>query len=337
MAALPDALAMGLRAWNERQPFFSRSGSMLAIFESILPVFLLVVLGALLKRWRAIDRDMWGGLEQLGFYVLFPALLFVTLAEAEFSGMAVGGLAIESIGSLSLIALLLTLCWPLFSAAGVSGPAFTSVFQTSTRWNAFIALAIAEKLYGAQSLALVALIATLIIIPINLYNIGMLVWFGGTRSLGVFTRKIATNPMIIGSVAGVAVNLLKIPIYHPLMEAAELVGHTSLSLGLLMVGAGLKLADALKPRPLALLPVVLKLLFMPLVMTVSAYALGIRGEQLLTIAMGASVPTAMNGYVLAKQMGGDAPLYAAVATLQTVASFFTIPVVLAATAYLAGG
>ena len=312
---------------------------MLAIFESILPVFLLVVLGALLKRWRAIDRDMcmWGGLEQLGFYVLFPALLFVTLAEAEFSGMAVGGLAIESIGSLSLIALLLTLCWPLFSAAGVSGPAFTSVFQTSTRWNAFIALAIAEKLYGAQSLALVALIATLIIIPINLYNIGMLVWFGGTRSLGVFTRKIATNPMIIGSVAGVAVNLLKIPIYHPLMEAAELVGHTSLSLGLLMVGAGLKLADALKPRPLALLPVVLKLLFMPLVMTVSAYALGIRGEQLLTIAMGASVPTAMNGYVLAKQMGGDAPLYAAVATLQTVASFFTIPMVLAATAYLAGG
>ena len=59
---------------------------MLAIFESILPVFLLVVLGALLKRWRAIDRDMWGGLEQLGFYVLFPALLFVTLAEAEFDG-----------------------------------------------------------------------------------------------------------------------------------------------------------------------------------------------------------------------------------------------------------
>ena len=50
-----------------------------------------------------------------------------------------------------------------------------------------------------------------------------------------------------------------------------------------------------------------------------------------------SVPTAMNGYVLAKQMGGDAPLYAAVATLQTVASFFTIPMVLAATAYLAGG
>ncbi|GMB81462.1 AEC family transporter [Shinella zoogloeoides] len=311
---------------------------MAAIFESILPVFLLVVLGALLKRWRLIDRDMWTGLEQLGFFVLFPSLLFTTLAKAEFAGMAAGDVALGSIGSLSLIALLLGFCWPLFRAAGISPPTYTSVFQTSTRWNAFIALAIAEKLYGAQSLALVALVATLIIIPINLYNIGVLVLFGGgTRSLGTFARKILTNPMIIGSVLGVTVNLLDIRIYAPLMQTAELVADTSLSLGLIMVGAGLKLADALRPRPLVFLPVVLKLLFMPLVMTGAAYALGMRGEQLLTIAMGASVPTAMNGYVLAKQMGGDAPFYAAVATLQTIASFFTIPMVLATTTYLAGG
>ncbi len=311
---------------------------MLPIFESILPVFLLVVLGALLKRWRLIDRDMWNGLEQLGFFVLFPSLLFTTLANAQFSGIAAGDIAIGSIGSVTLIALFLALAWPLFRSAGVSAPAYTSVFQTSTRWNAFIALAIAEKLYGPQSLALVALVATLIIIPINFYNIGVLVWFGGgTRSLKTFAQKIVTNPMIIGSMLGVAVNLFEIPIYQPLMQAAELVAGTSLSLGLIMVGAGLKLADALKPRPLAALPVVLKLIFMPLIMTGAAYALGMRGEPLLTIAMGASVPTAMNGYVLAKQMGGDAPLYAAVATLQTIASFFTIPIVLAATAYLAGG
>ncbi|MBN9055754.1 MAG: AEC family transporter, partial [Rhizobiales bacterium] len=279
-----------------------------AIFESILPVFLLVVLGALLKRWRLIDRDMWTGLEQLGFFVLFPSLLFTTLANATFSGIAAGAIALGSIGSVTFIALLLILSWPLFRAAGVSGASYTSVFQTSTRWNAFIALAIGEKLYGTDSLALVALVATLIIIPLNFYNIAVLVWFGGgTRSLKTFAQKILTNPMIIGSVLGVLVNLSGIHIYAPLMQTVEFVADTSLSLGLIMVGAGLKLADALRPRPLALLPVVLKLLFMPLVMTGAAYALGMRGEQLLTIAMGASVPTAMNGYVLAKQMGGDAP------------------------------
>ena len=311
---------------------------MLAIFETILPVFLLVVLGALLKRWRQIDRDMWNGLEQLGFFVLFPALLFITLAKAEFSGIDAGAIALGSIGSVTFIALLLILCWPLFRAAHVSGASYTTVFQTSTRWNAFIALAIGEKLYGADSLALVALVATLIIIPLNFYNIAVLVWFGGgSRSLKTFAQKILTNPMIIGSVLGVLVNLSGVRIYAPLMQTVEFVADTSLSLGLIMVGAGLKLADAMRPRPLALLPVALKLVFMPLIMTGAAYALGLRGEQLLTIAMGASVPTAMNGYVLAKQMGGDAPLYAAVATLQTIASFFTIPMVLTATAYLAGG
>ncbi|UNK36881.1 AEC family transporter [Shinella sp. H4-D48] len=311
---------------------------MLLIFESILPIFLLVVLGVLLRRWRAIDGDMWNGLEQLGFYVLFPCLLFTTLAKAEFSGIAAGSVAIGSIGSVTLIALLIVLSWPLFRAAGVSGSSFTSVFQTSTRWNAFIALAIGEKLYGQQSLALVALVATLIIIPLNFYNIAMLIWFGGgSRSLKTFLWKVLTNPMIIGSALGVTINLLEIPLYQPVMQAAELVASSSLSLGLIMVGAGLKLADALRPRPLALLPLFLKLIFMPLVMTAAAYALGMRGEHLMTITMGASVPTAMNGYVLAKQMGGDAPLYAAVATLQTVASFFTIPIVLATAAYLAGG
>ncbi|MFX6292599.1 hypothetical protein ABTG11_19260, partial [Acinetobacter baumannii] len=84
---------------------------------------------------------MWNGLEQLGFFVLFPSLLFTTLANAQFSGIAAGDIAIGSIGSVTLIALMLALAWPLFRSAGVSAPAYTSVFQTSTRWNAFIALA----------------------------------------------------------------------------------------------------------------------------------------------------------------------------------------------------
>ena len=311
---------------------------MLTIFESILPVFLLVVLGALLRRWRQIDADLWTGLGQIGYFIFFPALLFVTLAKADFSGMAAGAVALSSLGSLTGIALLLLMSWPLFRTAGVAAPAYTSVFQTSTQWNAFIALAIADKLYGPQGLALVALVATMIVIPVNLYNTGMLLWFSGeNRSFGVFARRILTNPFILGALAGVLVNLFGIRIYAPLMQAIDLLAAAALSIGLITVGAGLRIADALKPRPLALLPVGMKLLFMPLVMTLAAYVLGLRGEMLLTIALGAGVPTAMNGYLLAKHMGGDAPLYAAVATLQTAASFFTIPVVLATTAYLAGG
>ena len=56
---------------------------MLIIFESILPIFLLVILGVVLKRASLIQESFWGGLEQFSYFVLFPALLFQTLATTD--------------------------------------------------------------------------------------------------------------------------------------------------------------------------------------------------------------------------------------------------------------
>jgi predicted permease len=311
---------------------------MTVVFESILPVFLLVILGVALRRTALVDQGLWVGLEQFGYYFLFPALLFSTLAKADFTGMKADATASATIGSVTLMSAALLLSWPLLRATGVSGATFTSIFQTATRWNAFIALAVAQKLYGAIGLSLTALVMTLIIIPINFYNVAVLVWFsGGSRGVGFFLLKIVTNPLIISSVLGILVNLMGIKLYAPLMTAIDMLATASLSLGLIMVGAGLKIADALKPSMPALLAVALKLLVMPMFMVGGSALLGIRGDALLVIALGAAVPTAMNGYLLAKQMGGDAELYASVATIQTAVSFFTIPFVLFVTGYVAAG
>lgn len=311
---------------------------MLIIFESILPVFLLVLLGVFLKRSPLIAGTLWDGLEQLGYYVLFPALLFSTLANADFAGLKPDATGIATIGSIIVMSALLMGLWPLLRGRGVQAATFTSIFQTSTRWNGFMALAIANKLYGQTGLALTALVMTLIIIPINFANVGVLVWFGGGgRGPRYFFAKLASNPLILSSLLGIAFNVAGVPVYEPVMTAVQMLGNASLSLGLVMVGAGLKISDALKPRKVTLLAVFLKLIVMPVFMVGASVLLGIRGDPLLALALGASVPTAMNGYLLAKQMGGDAPFYAAVATLQTAISFFTIPLVLAVTAYAAGG
>lgn len=311
---------------------------MTAIFESILPIFLLVLVGVWLRRSKLVDQGLWVGLEQFGYYLLFPALLFSTLAKADFTGMKSDATAIATIGSVTLMSVSLLLIWPLLRRSGISGATFTSIFQTATRWNAFIALAIAEKLHGALGLSLTALVMTLIIIPINFYNVAVLVWFsGGSRGVGFFFLKIATNPLIISSVLGILFNLAGIALYAPVMTAIDMLGTASLSLGLVLVGAGLKIADALKPSAPALLAVALKLIVMPVFMVGASALLGIRGDALTVIALGAAVPTAMNGYLLAKQMGGDAELYAAIATVQTAVSFFTIPLVVFVTGYVAAG
>ena len=77
-----------------------------------------------------------------------------------------------------------------------------------------------------------------------------------------------------------------------------------------------------------LIGIVGKLLFTPLVMISVAHAFGVTGLERDVLLIAAAVPTAMNGYVLARKMGGDAPLYATISTVQTVVSFVTIPLLL---------
>ncbi|OLP58450.1 transporter [Xaviernesmea oryzae] len=311
---------------------------MSVIFESLVPIFLLVACGVWLKRARFLAPTLWEGLEQLGYYVLFPALLFSTLATAHFQGLKTDATAAATIGGVLIMSACVLALWPLLKARGVSASTFTSLFQTATRWNGFMALAAAERLYGTTGLTLTALVMTLIIVPINFVNIGVLIWFnGGPRNLRFFAMRILSNPMVSASLAGIALNLAGTPVYAPAMSAVRMLAESSLPLGLIMVGAGLRLGDLVRPKPLVFLSGALKLILMPIFMVGLAALSGVRGDALLTIALGASVPTAMNGYLLAKQMGGDAPFYAVSATLQMVASFLTIPLVLTAAAYLAAG
>ncbi|MGN6548794.1 MAG: AEC family transporter [Pararhizobium sp.] len=302
---------------------------MIVIFESILPIFFLVLLGVVLRRCRVIDSGLWPGLEQLGYYVLFPSLLFDTLYRADFGGLQVGGVGGAALVAVVVVSLLLLTLWPFLKAAGVPGAAFTTVFQTGSRWNAFVALAMAQRLAGSDGLALVALVMAVIIVPINFINVAMLVWFSeGGRNWGALSRRIVTNPLILGCVAGLAMRLVPIPLYPPVVQAVGLVGRAALPLGLLRVGAGLKIDDALRPSPIAIVPLVFKLLVFPVIMIAACDLFGVGRESLYLMTLCAAVPTAMNGYLLARQMGGDAPLYAAVATLQTAASFLTMPLVL---------
>lgn len=311
---------------------------MTATFESILPIFLLILAGNLLRRAPVFDASTWPGLEKLGFWFLYPTLLFVTISGADFGGLALDVMMIALAASIVIMCVVLFLCWKVFGAAGlVSAGQFSSVFQTSLRWNGFMAFAIAEKIFPPEGSAVVALVMAVIIIPINLASIFVLARFsdGGAR-WGDVLWKVATNPLILASLAAVLVRLVPGGLYAPLAETLDLVGRAALGMGLVVIGAGLRPGDLMRPGFATVLPVVLKLAVFPTVLIGIAVALGLSGMQVQYLALCAAVPTALNGYLLARQMGGDAELYAAVTTLQTVVSFLTIPAVLAISAQLAG-
>jgi malonate transporter and related proteins len=312
---------------------------MLATFESILPIFLLILAGVGLRRLPIVADEAWPGLEQLAYWFLYPSLLFVTIYNADFAGLQLDALMIALIAGIAIMFVLVLGMWPFLDRSGLVAPSeFSSLFQTAVRWNGFMALAIAEKIFPAQGMAVVALVMAVIIIPINVASVAVVTHFAARQSSMFGTlRAVALNPLIVAAGAAVVLRFLPVPLYEPLNETLRLVGSAALGLGLVTIGAGLRLGDLAGFRAVLWLPTVLKLVVFPMIILALAMMLGIDGPQLNYLALCAAVPTAMNGYLLARQLGGDAPLYAAVTTMQTALSFFSIPLVLAVAAQLSSG
>lgn len=310
---------------------------MLPVFESTLPIFLLILAGVALRRLPITGDAGWSGVEQIAYWVLYPVLVFVTIVNADFSGLALDAL----LGSLVLGVLFmsgLTLAlWPaLRTTRTVAAGEFSSVFQTALRWNGFMALAIAQTLFPPAAAAVVALAMAAIILPINIICVIVITRFAN-REAG-FRRllfQIATNPLVIASAAALILRLGD-GLYGPIGTALGLVGNAALGMGLIAIGAGLRVGDLASARLAIWLPVILKLAVFPVVVLAIAMILGVTGQELQYLALCAAVPTAMNGYLLARNLGGDAELYAVVTTMQTGLAFFTIPAVLALTAQLSG-
>jgi len=75
--------------------------------------------------------------------------------------------------------------------------------------------------------------------------------------------------------------------------------------------------------------VILKLTVMPALAIAFGVWFGVTGTGLVIVAVCSAVPTAPSAYVLARQMGGDAPLLAQIITLQTILAAITMPIAIA--------
>jgi malonate transporter and related proteins len=304
---------------------------MAVVISALLPVFLLIVLGFILRRSLMRLDTQWHGLERLTYYVLFPTLLIQTLVKADLSSVPVAGVG----GALMLSALAMSLLClalrPLFSRWNIDGPAFTSIFQGATRWQTYVALAVSSNLFGHTGLALASVAMVAIIPLVNVFSVSVLAHYAAPekQSLRAIVMTVLTNPLIWACAIGLAVNVTHLPLPQVWHDVAEALGRSSLGIGLLVTGAGLQLAGMFRPNLAASSAVFLKLILMPVLGVALALWFGISGSSLVIVAVCSAVPTSSSAYVLARQMGGDAPLLAQIITLQTVLAAVTMPVVIA--------
>jgi len=307
---------------------------MLHILLSIAPIFVLIVLGHLLRRGNIPSLEFWNLNDRLVYWVLFPALLFYKTSTIRFSGGLVLPHALVIYGAFA--------CAVGFAllAARVSrfeGALASSLVQGCARHNTFIALAVAERLYGTEGLAVAALTTALLIPLTNVTVVTLMVTLvrgGGGGVARAIARDLARNPLLIAVALGITVNLAgvgHVPVVH---EVAEILGNAALPVMLLCVGANIRvraMGAALLPTTLSVLG---KMVIFPGAIAALATAMNLPPTAALVAMVYGAVPTAPSGFTLARQMGGDAPVMAGMITVQTAVAFVTLPITMTLAARL---
>ncbi|MFN0263833.1 AEC family transporter [Tepidamorphus sp. 3E244] len=305
---------------------------MIAAIETLIPVFAIILLGAGLKRIGMLSEEQWRGVEDLIYYICFPALIIATLARTVFSTVPVLALAAAMAASvLTMSAILYLARAPLSRWLKANPPAYTSIFQGATRWNTYVALAVVGSLYGADGISLAAIGIAVMIPLLNVLCVSFLLAHvrDEAPSPAAIARGLYTNPLIIACVIGIAINASGLPVYAPILETGAILGRATLGLGLLCVGAGLRIEDGLHIGPRVAFTSIARLIGMPLLMALFCLAFGVSGMAFAVAIICAAVPTASFSYVLARKLGGDAPLMARIITVETLAAAITLPVIIA--------
>lgn len=301
---------------------------MTPILAAIGPVFLLILLGFGLKRAGWPGDGFWGPAASITYFILFPALLLRTLATADIGGLAAGDIALVLLLSTAAMTLGLML-WHRF--ARTDGPVFGSVLQGSIRFNTYLGAAITGALYGTEGMAVAAIYVAIMAPLVNIVAvIAHAIYASASRpGPGAILLDIVRNPLVLACALGAAINGIGMTVPGWIDSFLEILARASLPIGLLCIGAGLEFAAVRLNRGWLVAVCVLKLAVMPALTWILCLWLGLGGLPLIVLVLFNALPAAPTSYVLARQLGGDAPLMAAILSIQVIVSVVTLPLLLA--------
>lgn len=298
---------------------------MITYLDVFVPAFGLLAIGALLRRWLLHEDAVWAGIERLVFWALMPALLASAIASVDLATLPLGRMALAIWLALAAgVAVSVALSRLL----GLPHATMTSVLQGGIRFNNLMGFAVTGGLFGVAGTALGA-VATGLIVPF--VNVVTTLAFalgrteGGQRlSPWRVARQVALNPLILGCAIGFAAAALGglPPGVKPLVRA---LGGAAVALGLLCVGAALTPAALRGRLGLQMATAAIKLGLMPALTWLLGRALGLDPLSLAVALVFMALPTATTSYVMARAMGGDAPLMAGITTIEHLLAVATLP------------
>lgn len=281
-----------------------------------------MVLGQIISRTILTDVNFWQGISKLCYWVLFPAMLFKTIALSDFTGLAINTSLIVLMSGLFGVMIIIYIAGRLIR---VNNADLSSLLQGAFRHNGFIALSIIAGLYGQAGLELGTLCLAALVAPSNVMSVVIMVFLnkrdGTVNMQRLLAKEIARNPLILSIVAGLLAKNSPFIVPEIIFETTSMLGQAALPVLLMAVGAGIRFHKRLKSSYMSLILAVLsKAIIFPAIMFTVALLLGISGLPLIIFVIFGVMPTAVSSYALAKELGGNDELMAEIISLQTIMS-----------------
>ncbi len=302
--------------------------SLIITLKAVAPIVLCLALGKLLT-WTPVFRGVdWASLEKVMFWVFLPALIFSAIVGGDFAVGESLTLAVVFVIAQTSTALVAVMHAHI---ARLPAAAMTSLFQNAVRWNNIIPIALATTLYGDSGLELVA-IALAVMVPIANASCIVVMEYAlpraTTASAWSKLAAVIKNPLIVACIAGMGVKASGVSLPDVLTNTLDILAAATLGVGLLVVGTSISVRAIHRARLHVAFATTLKVIAMPLFTLALTIAFGIDGLARVIAVLCAAAPTAMQGYIVARNMGGDAELMSSlIATGHLVASI-TIPLML---------
>ena len=301
------------------------SGNLVTSLNVVVPLFLIVVLGYLLKRWRVTDEGFNKIATKLCFNLILPISLFNSIVSAGVKNALRGRMLLWMfLLFLGAVAVSLALVLPVARDPKKRGV----LLQCAVRSNfVYIGIPICENLFGEAGVNVASVAIPFVVIVFNMSAVIILSVFSGGESklhFGKLLLKIIRNPLIIGSLVGVAWSLIGIPVPVFLGNALTSLSKTATPLALLALGGSFEFKSVKDRLGYVLFGTALRTVIVPLLALSAAVALGFRNEELAVFFVAFASPVAISSYPMAVQMNGDGELAGQLVVFTTTFSLVTM-------------
>ncbi|AZM96585.1 AEC family transporter [Vreelandella venusta] len=291
--------------------------------DTTLPVFAMVFVGIGLKRLKWIDREFVSTASALVFKATLPTLIFLSLIKADLS-VALDVPLLLFFAAATLGQFLISWLWASYRVPKADRGIYV---QGAFRGNCgIVGLALAAGMYGNYGLSAGSLLLGVVIVMYNALSVVALAAYqpGQSTNWRSLLKHIVTNPLIISVVAALPFTAFSIPLPSWLITSGDYFASLTLPLALICVGATLSVATMRSGSQIALSASSMKMIVLPLLSTLAAWAVGFSGEKLGLLFLFFASPTAAASFVMVKAMNGNVALAANIVAMTTLMASVTV-------------